>query len=54
MSEKEDCKEWEDHDWEDDYYGTRCKKCGLFFATGCAPWDYVGDEELDNDLSTPY
>jgi hypothetical protein len=37
------------HDFEEDYYGHRCKKCGLFFAHGCAPWD-EGQEYNDDDL----
>ncbi len=32
------------HDFEEVYYGTRCKKCGLFFPDGCAPWD-ISEEE---------
>ncbi|MCP9495910.1 MAG: hypothetical protein MSG64_15785 [Pyrinomonadaceae bacterium MAG19_C2-C3] len=27
------------HEWKDEYYGTRCQKCDLFFPDGCAPWD---------------
>jgi hypothetical protein len=45
-------EEWErfdrvmscDHKWEEEYYGHRCKECDLFYAHGCAPWDYYGDE----------
>jgi hypothetical protein len=33
------CKDWDDHDFADDYYGYKCQKCGLFFAYGCAPWE---------------
>jgi hypothetical protein len=38
---------WE-HNWQDDYYGTKCLDCGLFFAYGCAPWDESYDES-DSD-----
>lgn len=33
-----------DHEWAEEYYGHRCSKCDLFYAHGCAPWDYYGDE----------
>lgn len=38
------CKDWDDHAFEETYYGHTCKKCGLFYAFGCAPWD---DEERE-------
>jgi len=36
----------------EEYYGNRCRKCGLFFAFGCAPWDdpedgYECDDSTD-------
>lgn len=31
------------HDWQEEYYGTRCSRCYLFFAHGHAPWDVVGE-----------
>jgi hypothetical protein len=34
------------HEWQDDYYGTGCKKCGAWYPFGGAPWD--GDEDLDD------
>lgn len=33
------CPDWHDHEWKEEHYGTRCAKCGLFFAHGQAPWD---------------
>lgn len=41
--------DWPNHDWEKQYYGTKCKICGLFFADGCAPWD--SEQEDDNEGS---
>jgi len=26
------------HEWEKEYYGDQCKKCGLFVPDGCGPW----------------
>ena len=26
------------HDWEEDYYGYVCQKCGQFIPYGCEPW----------------
>jgi hypothetical protein len=37
--QSETCKDWDDHDFEEVYYGHQCKKCGQFYAFGCAPWD---------------
>lgn len=37
------------HDWVEDYYGTGCQKCGLWFAFGCAPWDEPVEDEYDED-----
>lgn len=31
------------HKWEEEYYGTRCQRCHLFFAHGHAPWDVAGE-----------
>lgn len=39
----EECK----HNWKEEYYGTRCDICNLFYPFGCAPWD--DDEEPDDD-----
>ncbi len=33
------CDPWDAHVFEETYYGHTCKKCGLFYAHGCAPWD---------------
>ena len=33
------CPNWDDHIFEETYYGHCCKKCSLFYAHGCAPWD---------------
>jgi hypothetical protein len=27
-----------EHDWKEEYYGTRCTKCQTFYAFGCEPW----------------
>jgi hypothetical protein len=27
-----------EHDWKEEYYGTRCSKCGTFYAFGHEPW----------------
>lgn len=35
---------WDDHDFEEVYYGWKCSLCGLFFADGCAPWDSEKDD----------
>jgi hypothetical protein len=54
-SEKPECADG-NHAWDDEYYGTRCTKCGLFYPFGCAPWDDnesddggEGEEEWDFD-----
>lgn len=26
------------HDYVDDYYGVRCRKCPIFYPYGCEPW----------------
>lgn len=33
------------HQWEEEYYGHRCKKCDLFYAHGQAPWDYYDEDD---------
>lgn len=33
------CPDWDAHDFSEVYYGHQCKKCGLFYAFGCAPWE---------------
>jgi hypothetical protein len=44
------CPEWKDHDFKEEYYGYECKRCGLFFAYGCAPWEESRDEiQLDEN-----
>jgi hypothetical protein len=35
------------HEWKEEYYGWRCVHCELFFAFGCAPWDYCEDDGFD-------
>lgn len=38
------------HDWEYEYYGDRCKICGLFVPDGCGWWlPAEDDEEQDCD-----
>jgi len=33
------------HDWGEEYYGYRCKKCPAFIPYGCEPWvDYSDDD----------
>ena len=39
------------HKWQDEYYGTRCTNCNLFYAHGCGPWDYdENSQELDDEV----
>ena len=40
------------HDYEEDYYGYKCKKCGQFIPYGCEPWLDFGEEmfPLEEDL----
>lgn len=35
------CQDWDDHAFEETYYGHKCSKCGLFYAHGCAPWEDI-------------
>lgn len=35
----------DNHEWKDDYYGTRCARCDLFYPSGSAPWEYDPEEE---------
>lgn len=39
-----------EHDWEEEYYGTRCAKCGTFYAFGCEPW--VADDTAMQNLQS--
>ena len=40
-----------DHDWEETYYGYKCKKCDLFIAFGCEPWiDPEDVEEIEEAI----
>lgn len=32
-----------EHDWKEEYYGTRCAKCQTFYAFGCEPWSADDD-----------
>lgn len=34
-----------EHDWKEEYYGTRCSKCQTFYPSGCEPWA-VDDDAL--------
>jgi len=36
------------HVYDDDYYGWKCRYCGLFFPFGCAPWE-DGAAEISDD-----
>jgi len=38
-----DCK----HEWVAEYYGDRCRLCGLFIPDGCGPWLPDTEEEKD-------
>jgi hypothetical protein len=40
------CDPWDEHVFEETHYGHTCKKCGLFYAEGCAPWE---DNESDDE-----
>jgi hypothetical protein len=33
------CPNWDDHEFNEGYYGYECTRCGLFYAFGCAPWE---------------
>ena len=35
------------HNWTEEYYGTRCTICNLFYPHGCAPWDEIAYETDD-------
>jgi len=45
------CPHWDDHVFEEGYYGNRCKRCGLFYAYGCAPWDDLVDSTSNHEAS---
>lgn len=32
-----------EHDWKQEYYGTRCQKCDTFYAFGSEPWAPTDD-----------
>lgn len=36
------------HDWHEEYYGTRCSKCGTFYAIGHEPWSPQGHPDNDD------
>lgn len=38
MSDAHECN-WHEHEWREEYYGTRCRNCGVFYVHGQAPWD---------------
>lgn len=35
------------HQWKEEYYGWRCVNCQLFYAFGCAPWEFAEDDDFD-------
>lgn len=37
------------HEWANEYYGSRCTKCNLFYADGNAPWDYVDEAAIERE-----
>lgn len=43
------CPNWGDHKWREEYYGTGCENCEIFFAHGQAPWDAESDTD-EKDL----
>ena len=48
------CQEFTEnsHDWQEEYYGWKCSKCGDFIPFGCEPWmpvDEYEEDELDYD-----
>lgn len=40
------------HDYFDDYYGVRCRKCPLFYPYGSEPWAVadVDEDDFDEDF----
>lgn len=36
------------HEYYDDYYGTACHKCDLFYPWGGAPWDDFDEDDLSD------
>ena len=43
MPNRAECK----HDWKEEYYGWHCVHCRLFYAFGCAPWEFAEDDDFD-------
>lgn len=43
MPNRTECK----HEWREEYYGWRCVHCRLFYAFGCAPWEFCEDDDFD-------
>lgn len=37
------------HEWKNEYYGSRCVKCDLFYADGNAPWDYIDEAVIERE-----
>jgi len=37
------------HEWKEEYYGTRCRKCDAFYPFGCEPWAPIEEDEDDED-----
>lgn len=36
-------------DWQEEYYGWRCKNCDDFIPFGCEPWTPIDDLGWDDD-----
>lgn len=36
------------HEFKEEYYGTRCQKCDLFYPAGCAPWEPEPEPDPDD------
>lgn len=34
--------------FETEYYGWRCRLCGVLYPYGCAPWEEAEEEEEDD------
>lgn len=43
MPNRTECK----HEWREEYYGWLCVRCRLFYAFGCAPWEFCEDDDFD-------
>jgi hypothetical protein len=51
--EKQPCPNWDDHEFAEVYYGYQCRKCDLFYAFGCAPWEDDADSQSNAEEMLP-